>query len=701
MNVRADTRPRGESDLVTLQDFFDHLRYSNPFLSGQVSDPWGAAVDVATIHDAPFRDLVRGAELARHERTGLGVVVWGEAGIGKSHLLARLCRWAEQKDEEGRDRALYVFLHNVQTAPERLPRYVLKCVLSRLTLGRPGAFHGTPLYWLVTGSLKKALAGFPIAGELPSADEARWAFLRMADRLTRENRNLGADARSVFEVLFRFFLGAYKLHRLDGDEREARLAVRWLSGEELDQEETGRLGLAPGRGPDEPAALPDEQAIHTVLVVLAELAANRGQSFLLCFDQVDNLSDGQIQALAQFQHTLIDHARNLLVVTSGVKSKLLEVQQSGTILTAAWARIAQQELTLSRIGPAQARQVLEARLENWVEPFMAISEIKQRVQSAPLFPLGTEWLEVRLGDLIEFRPRDVINWARQQWRRQQALLEETGGPHWLRQWSSDAGATVPPYAQPPPLSEAQIFQAIDEKVDRKVREQIARRELEPAELPPDAGNLAGLAEFLLAKAATPVAADTGETEEHGGVEGWTLEEIRRLPPGVGKRRRAYDLTIRTRDRTSGNESTVAVAFVLTANATSTTFALRRIVQDAAPPDRVLVVTDQRQPLRLGPRGKEHLAELEGRGPGGFCHLELTFIQYAELDALAGVAGDARSGDLELDLPGGGTRPVTEQEVIASHSWQRRLRRHALLEAVLSAGSVPGSTAPSPSGRGLG
>ena len=62
---------------------------------------------------------------------------------------------------------------------------------------------------------------------------------------------------------------------------------------------------------------------------------------------------------------------------------------------------------------------------------------------------------------------------------------------------------------------------------------------------------------------------------------------------------------------------------------------------------------------------------------------LTFEQYAQLDALRAVAGMARAGDLEIELPGGQTRPVSEQEVVESHHRQGRYQAAALLPDLLN------------------
>src|SRR5207249_3574321 len=103
--------------------------------------------------------------------------------------------------------------------------------------------------------------------------------------------------------------------------------------------------------------------------------------------------------------------------------------------------------------------------------------------------------------------------------------------------------------------------------------------------------------------------------------------------------------------------------------------LRRLVQDTRPPERVVVVTDERRPLDPGAAGKDYLEQL--RQHGSFVSVNLTFPQYAELDALQAVVGLARSGDLEIELPGGQARRLSETEVIESHHRRQRFQAHPL------------------------
>jgi hypothetical protein len=665
-----------------MEDFRQHVLQSNPFSANAVNDPSGAEVDVETIHGRQFEELIGYAEEVHRQRGHLGQVVWGEPGIGKSHLLARLCCWADRQH-----RACSIFLHNIQPDPESLPRYVLKCVIHRLILGRDREFHGTALYWLVTCFIRRALTRLPAPDAPPKADQARDAYRRFAEEALRGNPNAGVDARAILEVLFRFFLSAYRGRFGDGYEETASLAVRWLAGDDLDRDEAAELTLRCGEETENPVSLPGKQAIESVLIVLAELAWHRGQPFVLCFDQVDNLTREQLAALTQFLHPLVDHARNLLVVFSGVQQKILDYVREGVILRAAWERIAQDErgIQLSRIDRRQARQLLEARLERFLEPFMSVPAIRERVQEDILFPLGQAWFEDRTSGLLEFRPRDAINWARDRWRQQQRRLVERGMAAWLDGWATAdraRPAAAAPVAAPQEARPEDPAKRIDDHVACKIMEQMARRELEPHTLPPDAANLSGLVEVLLKQAAQ---ADPASR----------IQWIERPGPLKTGRLPAYHLVVGLREDGATPAFRTGVTFIATGNATSTAAALRRILDDPEPPERVLVVSETRQPLKLGAKGQDYLDQLQSRSPDRFLHVEISFRQYAELDALQAVLGDARSGDLELDLPGGEVRRLAEDEVVASHHRQNRYRRHPLLGQLLAgraavlAGKTPG------------
>jgi hypothetical protein len=598
------------------------------------------------------------AHQARQQRLGVGALLWGEAGIGKSHLLARLGRWAGPDQKQ----AVFVYLTNLQAQPDQLPRSLLRCVVSILTKGLTAQFYRAPLFYLINAALRQALHD---EGTRHFWREADAAYRQLVDDLCNVSPGqAGVVDRQVYAVLFRFFRSAY-LARAKSDDGVAAVAVRWLAGDALDPDEASRLGIPVGPR-HEPASLADDEQVKRVLIALAQLASYRQQPLLLCFDQVDNLEPEQFAALARFLHALLDSAANLLVITAGVRETIARWQQEGVIQKSTWDRLAEHEIELQRVTVGEARQIVQARLQPFQEAFLRLRPVKELVQKDYLFPLGEAWAGEFLGGKIEVRPRDVITWAREGWRRQQEAIEELGGPDWLGRWEGRAPATSPRAE----LTAEEIQYLIDEKVDVKLQEHRRQRLLEPQTLPPDGDNLAGLILSLLRQCA-------------GGVRFPSLAGVDRLPrPRYGPRP-PYDLMLRLRPGPDGAEVRTGLLCLVVSNRSAMAAFLRRLAEDAEPPERVVLITDERRPLDPAARGQEYLDEVRRQHRSHFRHVELTFDEYTELDALQAAVGLARSGDLEIELPGGAARRVSEQEVLDSHQRRGRYLAHPLLRLLLT------------------
>jgi hypothetical protein len=651
--------------------FLDRVRAVNPFLDNRVNAPAADMPDVEGIHQGAFLRLTELASQALAARRGVGVLVWGQAGIGKSHLLARLGRWAASAANGCAsgvaalgpgDRACFVYLHNLQAAPEHLPRSLLHAVVRILTGGRSNAFAATPLFRLAhAGLLEAAGPGFV------SWDRLRRAFTAWVDRLAAGGLPEAVPPdRDVFDVLYRFFCSAYRRTRGEEDGREAVLAVRWLSGQALDPDEARLLGLPPPLRLDEPVALADNQQVKQVFVALARLAAAAGQPFVLAFDQVDNLDAEQMSALARFLEALLDSAPNLLAVTAGIQTTLLPWHEQGVIPDSAWDRLAQFELLLQRLTPAEGLAIVQARLDNFLAPFADLQAVAAHRRADPLFPLGAAWRERFIQDKVDLRPRDVVNWAREGWRQQQEALAQEGGAVWLADWPCGAGETpVSPTSQRGALlSEEEL---IDRKVDEKVAEHRDGRLREPGALPPDADHLAGLLFGLLEQCR--------DADHLGGVQ-----DVVRLPAPRRGTRPTYDLTVLQTRPEGGPPWRTGVVIVTAPNAISVAGFLRRLWEDSRPLDRVVLVTDERVGLPLGGRGHEYLQEL--RRGRRFRAVELALREYAELEALHQVARRARAGDLEIEPRAGQVRPVLEREVLESNRRRGRYLASHLLAALL-------------------
>src|SRR5689334_7997185 len=80
----------------SLEAFASRLRSANPFAVNRVDLLSAERVDVPGIHQGPYEKVVALAREACEQNRGIGAVLWGEAGAGKSHLLSRVACWAER-----------------------------------------------------------------------------------------------------------------------------------------------------------------------------------------------------------------------------------------------------------------------------------------------------------------------------------------------------------------------------------------------------------------------------------------------------------------------------------------------------------------------------------------------------------------------------------------------------------------------------
>jgi hypothetical protein len=633
-----------------LAPFLAAVASVNPFLENRVNGPAPPGLDVPDVHRRAFEQLTGLANQAVAARQGLGAVLWSEAGIGKSHLLARLDRWAAERGTP------FVYIHNLQAAPDALPRALLHAVVAQLTGGRRSGFAGTPLYSLIGAALLQ------VAGREGSYDPAG---LQRAYQHWLNRMGPAAGDRLVWEVLFAFFRSANLARKGADDGSAAGVAVRWLSGGALDPVEGRLIGLPPGRRRDEPVALEDAQQIKQVLVVLAHLARIRERPFLLALDQVDNLDSEQFAALARFLEAVLDTAANLLVVTAGIQATLLGWKEAGVVQSSAWDRIAQTEVRLQKLTPGQAERLVAARIDHFLAPFAGEGVAKGRKEDA-LFPLGQAWAERNLHNLSEIRPRDALSAAREGWRQEQVRLEQVSGMHWLAGWP-DSGAV-------PPVSwdrQAAIEKAVADEV------QLVRNRLhaEPGSLSADQEHLAGVLHDVLQRYAAVALPEL---------------QVQRVAPPRRNVPPTYHLALkRLRE---GHETVTGVLVLATGSGVGVAGFLRRLLQDSRPLDRLVLVTLERLGLPLGEKGQEYLEELRRRGPDRFLSVELTFAEHADLEALAVVLGRAKSCDVEIEPPGVAPEALSPDDVAEAQAWRKRVADHRLLRELLA----PPPVAPAPS-----
>ena len=637
---------------LTLEMFAEHIRYTNPFDENRVTQTDSLTSDIPQIHAEAFDELTsRAKKAAQSKEMGCGVVVTGSPGVGKSHLLARFGDWARK------EKYPFVYLLNLQAGPNDILRTILRTSISILTKGMAKSPGQTRLYRLVSATLNHAFAaqGITTPVDVPTAHRAYNVIL---------NRLKGdASIYNVLWLLFEDILHQTRGHRPNG---RADLAKRWLSGGYLDPDEARQLELKVSTVSDDGCSLDVEQ-MKEILRALCQFAGFRNRSFILCFDQVDTLTEEQVQSWSATTHALLDICPRLLVVTSGVDDTFIQWTRQKLMSQSSWDRIRQFSIHLSGIDASAARLMIQDRLQGSLVRFDSLTEVGDLRRRDTLFPLGKEWARQTLFDgsgeqKSDLRPRTIINQAGLAWDQQSHELKTRGVVDWLETWAErdrDGLKVIE-------VDDVDLVQVIDAKVSAKIEEHRQSRLLRPEELPVDAGNVAGLLTTLLnncGKAGSPF-----RTEQYGRFAGIVISSAK------SRKKPAFQLVVEQLPESSqGLKRTIGVTVAESSSGLVATNMLKRILAEfegSNGPDRAILVVDGREPLQLAGAGQTCLDKLKSLN-GRFSVETLDFEQYATLDAFEAVVGLARSGDLEAVLPDGISQPITEAEVYESH--HRNLR----------------------------
>ena len=635
---------------VLASDFFAVIEGSNPYSVERVCNPDDLPGDVDEIHSQQFKMLCELAEDAYRNRPGIGVMLMGPVGVGKSHLLSRFCRWAAES------RAIYLYLHNVIASPQSMPRHFLRSIVSLMVEGRE-SFRQSPLYRIVQGTIKRITK----AKRLTTA-QARAAWFEACGRFEISSGRLNT---LIFEVLYKFFETVSLSPELRGPTRELVDAiVDWLSGESINEEMAKKIGLDPSkcRRDDEGLIrLADDSDIMQVLLIICEASWSAQRAVVVCLDQFDNLQTEQVRSFSQFLHALIDNSRNLLVVTAGVQQTLVAFHDEQIITESQWDRLASRIIELTQISPVQARQLVLERLKPIQGMIQADTRLKGYLKHHAFFPLSEKDYEQRFGEALQIKPRSVIAWAREAWRRERVSLRELGPDRWLENWiDQDEGSSATSTAgnDNPPEKES-LDSVINKKVDEAINERIAELREHAGSLPPNADNLATLVERLVDLCANR--------------DGYSVKRIKRITGD----KPAYHLEVEEGIDASTNLVRTAVAMLVTRDGRSARGALNRLLNTREAFDhRVLVTDEDRAPLPMTPVTKELYSDLTRLGDDAFRHIKLTFQQYVELDALRSVVDQAE--DLIVEDEFGRERSLDSREVIEALHRLDRFRKHPLL-----------------------
>ncbi len=278
----------------------------NPFRSTSVGDPWQPeVVDVPEINRKATRVVLETLDEVRSTgRSGMCMIL-GDAGVGKTHILARLRKIAEEMD--------YLF---VSVRPlgdlQRIYGHILQeIIISLRKKGENEKF--SPLERFVAEIISRALidglSDNSEADELVASfendptkifrlDSEKFYSTNLRKKAINFLTNTHPDIDIQFlEVLF---------HTLNSDIRAA--AFKWLSGIEVSEIDLDKLQV--------PESINSESRAMAIIQTITTLAR---KPILLCFDQLESIyirfkRDNGIQILFDSLTNLYNLTKNILVL---------------------------------------------------------------------------------------------------------------------------------------------------------------------------------------------------------------------------------------------------------------------------------------------------------------------------------------------------------------------------------------------------
>jgi hypothetical protein len=383
----------------------------NPFLQDRVDSPWQETFqDVSEINRTAFQSIQKSVEAVSKGNQSRGLVLHGEPGSGKTHILQRL-RFYTQKEP----RTWFIYVPPFP-GPSRFWRHLLECFFYDICqrskqedrIGDEGSEEteegGGPGQGPLT-QIEEALTRHLMNRPLSSTEElARW-WTRICEQ-DSPGEALFKKLKATFgrlAVQFRLDPEVMKVlrHYLTWHHRSE--AYAYLLGRDLPDDELTLLGTK--------QSLDDETRAREAVITFCRLT---GPVFtiILAFDQLEGLQvtvedlDG-LRAFANHAVDLMGQCSNVLVL-SAVQTYFLDTLKK-SMHVAHYHRLAQDESILTLLSRGNAKRLVEFRLATQKE---LIDWQKENPGGGPLWPFEPEEIEARIpaGGLSA---RELIRWARQ------------------------------------------------------------------------------------------------------------------------------------------------------------------------------------------------------------------------------------------------------------------------------------------------
>ena len=364
------------------------LEEDPPAFLDRVNTPWDDVPDCAEYNHQAYIRIVRALKDLARSRGGdtdsnsQGILVLGEAGTGKTHLLMRVARKLSESNH-----ILFVRKPNNEDA---VAQHIWANVVSSLARSLPtSGTHKSQLDDLLAHVFTRVL--IPELEQDIREDKDAEQKRRWLSHLSANPYNLfnmlgdGEQRQSNMEKIRRRTLRYLQISHPDVDQTIAkvlitycfvitedrkRILLSWLSGQDVDEAEAKALGLDTSWVPIDETSTDasiqqqrEEQALRAIRTI--GILSTYYQPLILAFDQLEGLRDQH-----RLTHRWGDTVReiftmtpNFLVVTC-IFPSLWESWFKPTLDRSVTERIAQQTVTLESFEPRHGLKMLATHLED-------------------------------------------------------------------------------------------------------------------------------------------------------------------------------------------------------------------------------------------------------------------------------------------------------------------------------------------------
>ena len=364
------------------------LREANPFDSTtlRLGNFWqeehNPQFNVDSIHQAIVTEVERILEQVNEDHRTRTLLLFGDSGVGKSYLLARIKQLLNAK----------AFFAYIGPWPDSnyIWRHILRHTVDSLMYVPQGQQESQLLLWL------KSISVFGDRSLMKRLMGERQLFVRSL----RSHYPIGIyNSKEFFNALY----------NLINPELYA-ICCDWLRGDDLDEEDLAAIGVK--------HAIDSEEAAQKIIANFGRIAAST-QPIVLCFDNLDNipcLADGflDLQALFSINSTIHnEYLKNFLVIISLVTNTWKE--HANRVQPADRSRI-DLGFSLKPISLKQAEGLWESRLN-------LLHKKATPQPDSPIYPLTKAELETH-NPRGKTTPRSALQLGSQLLQNYQAQLAD-------------------------------------------------------------------------------------------------------------------------------------------------------------------------------------------------------------------------------------------------------------------------------------